>query len=268
MKLDADGVRRARALLFVPASRPDRFDKALAAGAHGVIVDLEDAVAPPDKDSARRAVADWLAAGGDAIIRVNAADTRWHDADVALAVDFGCPVMVPKAEDPAVAAAITDRGAGCPVVLLVETPVGVERARELSAAGGVVRLAFGNADLAAELGVAHDDHLALQYARSRLVLASAAAGIAAPLDGVTTSLRDAELVARDARHARRLGFGGKLCVHPSQVPAVVTGFAPTEEELRWAREVVRASAGVSAVDGSMVDRPLVARAQRLLDSPP
>jgi citrate lyase subunit beta/citryl-CoA lyase len=127
-----------------------------------------------------------------------------------------------------------------------------------------VRAAFGNVDLAARLGVAHDDHTALAYARSRLVVASAAAGIGPPVDGVTTAVRDEESLTADLALARRLGFTGKLCVHPFQLPYVDEAFAPSEEELGWARAVLGAGDSVTTVDGQMIDKPVLERARWLL----
>ncbi|WP_317617322.1 HpcH/HpaI aldolase/citrate lyase family protein [Streptomyces antnestii] len=251
----------ARTLLFVPGHRPDRFEKAAAAGADAVIIDLEDAVAPDGKDAARRHAADWLARGRDAVVRINAPGTPWWDADLDLVTAFGCPVMLPKAEDTDAIARIAEV---CAVIPLVETAAGIERALDVCRAPGVVRAAFGSVDLATELGVRHDDTLALAYARSRLVIAGAAAGVAPPLDGVTTALDDADTLAEDIHHARRLGFGGKLCIHPRQLPAVAEAFAPSEKELAWARKVLAAGDAVSAVDGVMVDRPVRERARRLL----
>ncbi|MFG2520337.1 HpcH/HpaI aldolase/citrate lyase family protein [Streptomyces sp. NPDC048527] len=257
---DRARIAAARTLLFVPGHRPDRFEKAAGAGADAVIIDLEDAVAPDAKDAARRHAADWLARGRDAVVRINAPGTSWWDADLDLVTAFGCPVMLPKAEDPEVIARIAEV---CAVIPLVETAAGTERALDVCCAPGVVRAAFGSVDLATELGVRHDDTLALAYARSRLVMACAAAGVAPPLDGVTTALDD-DALAQDLQHARRLGFGGKLCIHPKQLPAVTAGFAPTDEELAWARKVLAAGDAVSAVDGVMVDRPVQERARRLL----
>ncbi|RSD07346.1 HpcH/HpaI aldolase/citrate lyase family protein [Amycolatopsis eburnea] len=248
----------ARTFLFVPGDRPDRFGKAVASGADVVLLDLEDAVAPADKDAARAAVGTWLDGGGTAMVRINAPGTPWFDADAALVAARGVPVMVPKAEHPGVLAGFRE------VVALVETARGVERAGELAAVPSVTRLAFGSVDLAAELGVDPDDREPFAYARSRLVIASAAAGLAPPVDGVTTDLRDDDRLAADVRYARRLGFGGKLCVHPRQVAPVQMGFEPTEAEREWARRVVTAGASVSTVDGKMVDRPVLARARRIL----
>ncbi|MFF5140096.1 HpcH/HpaI aldolase/citrate lyase family protein [Streptomyces sp. NPDC013157] len=260
-----DLIATATSLLFVPGHRPDRFDKAASSGADLVIIDLEDAVAPEDKDRARDNAVAWLALGNRAVVRINPTGTPWSESDLAVAADHGCPVMVPKAEDPTVLMELAARTAGrCALVPLIETARGIGRAYELCATPGVVRAAFGNVDLAAQLGVAHDDHAALTYARSSLVLSSAAAGVSPPIDGVTTAVRDREALGSDIAHARGLGFTGKLCVHPYQLPYVNDGFAPTAEELRWARAVVHAGDSVTTVDGQMVDRPVLERARRLL----
>lgn len=263
---DAAGrIAAARSLLFVPGDRPDRYAKAHASGADLVIVDLEDAVAPADKDAARAHVAAWLAAGHRPVVRINAPGTPWAEADLAVAAEHGCPVMVPKSQDPAALSELAARTAGrCPLIALIETARGVLRAHEVAGVQGVVRLAFGNVDLAADLGVAHDDHLALTHARSQVVLASAAAGLCPPLDGVTTAVRDADALDADVAHGRRLGFAGKLCVHPAQLAAVAAGFAPSESELAWARSVLAAGDAVTTVDGRMVDKPVLDRARRLL----
>lgn len=256
-----DHIAAARTLLFVPGSRPDRFDKAAASGADLVIVDLEDAVAGPDKDRARDHVAAWLARGNRPIMRINAPGTPWSEADLMLAAQYAVPIMVPKAEDPAVLADLTSR---CPLVPLIETALGVERAHQVCSAPGVVRAAFGNVDLSAQLGTAPDDHTALAYARSRLVIASAAAAIASPIDGVTTAVKDPDTLRTDITHARRLGFTGKLCIHPSQLPHVAAGFTPTPEELRWAQRVLEAGEAVTTIDGQMIDKPVLDRARRVL----
>ncbi|MCX5417178.1 CoA ester lyase [Streptomyces sp. NBC_00059] len=257
-----DEIAAARTLLFVPGDRPDRFGKAAGSGADLVVIDLEDAVAAEDKERARRSAAGWAGLGTRTVVRVNAPGTPWFDADLRMAAGHGCPVMVPKAEEPAVLGRIA---ADCAVI---ETALGAERAYEVCSAPGVVRAAFGNVDLSAQLGVAHDDTLALAHARSRVVLASAAAGISPPVDGVTTAVRDLEVLAADTAHARRLGFSAKLCVHPAQIAPVASGFAPTGEELRWARAVLEAGDSVTTVDGHMVDKPVLERARRMLAGAP
>ncbi|MDX3387986.1 CoA ester lyase [Streptomyces niveiscabiei] len=262
---DTARIAAARTLLFVPGHRPDRFDKAAASGTDLVVIDLEDAVAADDKDRARDNADTWLGLGNTAVVRVNPPGTPWFEADLARAADHGCPILIPKAEDPYVLAEIVARTAGrCPMIPLAETALGIERAHSVCAVPGVVRAAFGNVDLATQLGVAHDDHVALTHARSRLVLASAATGVHAPLDGVTTAVRDPAALGADVAHARRLGFTGKLCIHPAQVGPVADGFAPTAGELRWARSVLDAGDSVTTVDGQMVDRPVLERARGVL----
>ena len=156
---------------------------------------------------------------------------------------------------------------GKPIIALVETAEGFDRLRETARAPGVVRLAFGSIDFQLDLGISGDDD-ALLYFRPRFVLESRLAQLAPPIDGVTTAVDDAERVARDAQAARRLGFGAKLCIHPRQVEAVNRCLSPSDAELEWARRVVDAAADVGgaavAVDGKMVDRPVLLRAQALL----
>ena len=272
--MNVDLLRAARTLLFVPGNRPDRFAKAEAAGADVVVIDLEDAVAPDDKDAARSDVAQWLSSGHAAVVRINGADTQWFDDDVAMlatvgignAAGAGAGVMIAKAE----ASEIVSRVAtalNAPVIPLIETAVGVPNAPGIAATQGVARIAFGAIDFAAELGVDPDDREALLHARSTLVLASAAARVASPVDGVTTALRDAEKLTDDVGYAARIGFRGKLCIHPSQVAAVHDRLAPTDDQVAWARRIVdatRADGSAVAVDGHMVDPPVVARAQQIL----
>ncbi|MEU6145583.1 CoA ester lyase [Streptomyces sp. NPDC047081] len=263
-----DDLAPARTLLFVPGHRPDRFAKAAGSGADGIVLDLEDAVGPELKDAAREHVRAWLADGGRGVVRVNAPGTEWYDADVAALSGRPCPVMLPKAADPdQVGRLLADLPAGSAVVPLIETAAGVLEARSICAAPGVVRAAFGSVDLGAGLGVDPDDRAALATARSLLVLASAAAGTAPPLDGVTTALDDERALRADTRHAATLGFSGKLCVHPRQVAVVHAEFAPSDEELRRAKEIVAAAGegSVAVLDGRMIDRPVVERARRLLD---
>ncbi len=254
-------------MLFVPGDRPDRFATAVGSGADVVVLDLEDAVAAADKDAARTAVNEFLATGVEVIVRVNGTDSEWFADDVAALEGARCAVMVPKAhnvsqlQDVAVGLA-----PGTPLIPLIETAAGVNAAAALCAAGSVVRAAFGSIDLGAELAVDPEVSEALLYARSAVVLGSAAAGCAAPLDGVTTDLRADGRLAEDVAHASRLGFGGKLCIHPSQVATVNERFSPSAAELQWARRVVAEATDGRAcvIDGKMVDKPVVARAHRML----
>ena len=262
---------RHRSYLFVPGDRPERFDEAVAAGADVPVLDLEDAVLPEAKGQARSAIRDWLAAGGRAAVRVNGIGTPWHAEDVALLAAPGVThVLLPKAEDAAALAVFAARiPAGLPIVPLVESAVGLCEARALAATRGVRQLAFGSVDFQLDTGI-EDDVTGLLYARSRLVIASAAAGIAPPVDGVTVALDDEERLAADVRAARGLGFGGKLCIHPKQVAPVHRGFAPDAAQLAKASAIVAAAEGAGngavRLNGQLIDRPVVERARSLLAS--
>ena len=259
-----------RSYLFVPADRPARFAKALAAGADAVIVDLEDAVAPAAKAAARDSLAAWLE-GADAapvFVRINAPHTPWFADDLRVcAMSAVQGVVVPKAEDTESLARAAAAVPGKTLLPLIETAIGFDAVRRLAAAAGVQRLLFGSIDFQADLGIEGDDD-ALLFFRSQLVLASRLAGLDAPVDGVTTSFEDDEAVARDTARARRLGFGGKLCIHPKQVGVVNRGFTPSEAEIDWAHCVLAAAAASGgaavALDGKMVDAPVLLRARMLL----
>lgn len=253
----------ARSLLFVPATRPERIGKALAAGADVTIIDLEDAVAPEDKDAARGALA---GVAHRAAVRINACGTPWFDADLAACRAARVPlVLLPKAEQPAQVQRVRDVLGDSAVIAIVETAAGFEEIAALARTPGVVRLAFGSLDLQAELRI-DDAGEPLHYFRSKLVLASRLGGLGAPIDGVCTALDDAAALDAELARARRFGFGGKLCIHPKQVAAVNAGFGPTDEQIAWAKRVVAAagSGGAARVDGRMVDAPVVARAREIL----
>ena len=252
----------------MPGDRPDRFDKAAAAGADAVILDLEDAVAPESKHQALDHVASWLAGGGRAVVRVNASGTTWHDAEIDVLRPSGAPIMLPKTECRDALATVAARLSGTPrIIALIETARGVRDIDDLCAEGGVARIALGNVDLSAELGVDAASQHALAYTRGRLVIASASAGLPAPIDGVTTAIDDLASLERDTEHGQEMGFGGKLCIHPRQVQTVNTGYSPTASDVAWARRIVNAdggAGGVLVVDGKMVDAPLVRRAQHII----
>jgi citrate lyase subunit beta / citryl-CoA lyase len=257
-----------RSLLFVPGSRPERFEKALAAGASAVIIDLEDAVAPADKDAARAALQAWLQPRHAVIVRINSADTAWFNDDLALCGSSGVAgVMLPKAESAETLAIV--RAAGARALLpLVESGAGLAALGELAGAPGVWRLAFGSIDLQVDLGLKDATEDELLPFRLQLVLASRLAGIGAPLDGVSTAIDDEDRLREDVQRARRLGFGGKLCIHPKQVGPVNRWLAPSEAEQHWARRVLAAAAASGgaavAVDGKMVDKPVLLRAEAIL----
>lgn len=248
--------------LFVPANRPERFEKAARAGADAVIFDLEDAVAADAKDAARAALSSGFTSA-PVVVRVNGLGTPWHVADMAALADGGfAAVMVPKAEATTAFAALCET-APIPVIALVETARGLADARQLARTTNVARLAFGSIDYCADLGCAHTRD-ALLAARSELVLASRLAGLAPPVDGVTTAIDDVHAIPGDARYARDLGFGGKLAIHPRQIAAIRDGFAPDDAEVAWAHKVLASGDGAAAVDGAMVDEPVRIRARAIL----
>lgn len=256
----------SRSFLFVPGDRPDRFDKAAASGAHGVILDLEDAVQPQAKAAARAAVAGWHGRGG-AYVRINGMDTPWFEDDLALARAHGLArLVIPKAE-PGVLHKVRERlGADVELIALIETVAGLFELRDACKAG-VSRLAFGNLDFSVDAGVSEGEG-ELDPVRLRLALESRYANLPAPIDGVFPALSDADGLARQVRRAKSLGCGGKLCIHPAQVAVVNGGFVASPEEADWARRVLAAAeqsgGGVISVDGKMVDRPVLLRARELL----
>ncbi|GAA3742085.1 citrate lyase subunit beta/citryl-CoA lyase [Spinactinospora alkalitolerans] len=282
-----------RSFLFVPGDRADRIAKARSGPAHAVVVDLEDAVAPAAKDGARGSAAAAIGGrprnGGPLLaVRVNGVASGLLEDDLAALEPvlhrLGLIVlpMVSGPADVAAAAALlgaAERRAGVErprgLLPLIETARGVLAAPEIAAADErVATLSVGPADLSAELGVEPTARgEALEHARSRLVLACAAAGLGAPIDGPFLDVRDHEGMLLAAARARLLGFAGKMALHPAQVEAVNAEFAPTEAELRRAREVDRAFraaeargvASIALADGTFVDPPVAARARSVLE---
>lgn len=255
----------ARTYLFVPGHRPERFDKALASGADAVVLDLEDAVGPVDKDGARESVRQRLLASNDRlVVRINDEASAWFAADLEL-LAHAAAVMLPKAEQASTIARLLEVNPKLAVLPLVETARGVLRAEALADAPGVQRLVFGTVDFALDLDLSGDP-LGLDYAASKLALASRAAGIASPVAGVTTALDDESVLLGDLERARAHGFGAKLCIHPKQVAPIHAALSPTAAQIDWAHRVIEAGASGAAVqvDGKMVDKPILLQAQRLL----
>lgn len=255
--------------LFVPGDRPDRFQKAAASGSDMIIIDLEDAVAPNLKDAARRSAAEYLSGGSPAVVRINAAGTAAFAGDLAaLARARPSAVMVPKFEYGQANLVRQVLGDDLPIIALVETAAALRDLSGLLLDGNVVQAAVGTMDLATELGCTPESKT-IEQARCLAVIASRIAGIAAPIDGITTTLDDAVAIEAAAREARAMGFCGKLCIHPRQVSHVLAAFVPTEQELAWARNILRhAGEGVGTVEGEMVDAPVIRRAQAILDRAP
>lgn len=256
-----------RSFLFVPGHQPEKFDKAFASGAHAVILDLEDAVAPDRKQHARQAVAAWLMNGQHAVVRINAAQTDWYEDDIAMLENAaGASVMLPKADEASLL--LTTRALpGRNVIGLVETVGAYMELRRIVNMPGLQRIAFGSVDFATESGI-DDVGEAMTSIRTQLVLESYHAGLLPPMDGVSLNFRDENQMRQDALRSRQLGFGGKLCIHPSQVLAVNAAFQPSLEEAQWARRVVEAfeasSGAATSVDGKMIDKPVVQKALQVM----
>lgn len=274
--------------LFVPASRPELFEKALASAADAISFDLEDAVAQARKAEARAALRHFLMAQASRsprktiIVRVNAVDSPHFKADVeAIAHDGVALVNLPKPRDPddvreavdALSAAERANGVGQPIGILlnIETPSALRRAHELASAHERVRgLQLGLADLFEPLGIARREPAAIQQAMFQLSLAAGEAGVFA-YDAAFADIKDQDGFTREAELARNLGFIGKSCIHPSQIVLANAVFRPSDDELAHAQRVVDAAAeadakglGAYVVDGKMVDAPFVARARAVL----
>lgn len=260
--------RIARSLLFVPGNRPERFAKAAASGAHEVVIDLEDAVAPDDKSLARDAVMEWLStARGNVMVRVNGADTPWFVKDLEMMSTLpDVPIMLPKADRENVQELVLNLE-GRSIVALIETTRGVKELPQIAAVSEVNRLAFGSVDFSVETGIS-DTGEAMTSIRNQFVLESCYAGLIPPVDGVDLEIEDAGGMRDASLRSKTLGFGGKLCIHPRQVAAVNAAFLPSDTEIDWAERVIAAmeksQGGATSVDGKMVDKPVVVKAERIL----
>jgi len=285
--------RLRRSLLFVPGGEPHKVERARETGADTLLFDLEDSVRPEAKAQARAHVAATLRAGGfgsaEPAVRVNPPGTPFFEEDLAAVVrNGGATVMVPKAESPEQLAAVDHAlerlerervgggrgGERVRILALVETPAGIVHASALCGpAPRVEALCFGHADFSLQMGLPEADASRgiAYHARCTLVLAARASGVV-PIDSVYLAVKDDEAFRRDAELGRNLGFEGKLCIHPRQVEIANAIYTPSAERVAYATRVVEAweraqadGQGVFTVDGKMVDAPLVAAQQRVLD---
>ena len=275
-----------RSKLFVPASRPELFAKAMAGPADAISFDLEDAVDESRKDGARKALAAFLAAlepghGKTLIVRVNGLATPHFEADVqAIAGARIDMVNLPKLEAAddvkacAAALARAERRVGAsPIAILatIETPRALRLAAQIAVASPrVAGLQAGWADLIEPLDIDRDNPATIESLMLQIRFAAGEAGVFA-YDGAWGDIRDPEGYTREARAARRLGYLGKSCIHPSQVPLANAVFRPTDEEIAHALKLVEAAEGARergvgafTVAGRMVDAPFIRRAEQLL----
>jgi citrate lyase beta subunit len=264
--------------LFVPAVRPDRFAKAVATGADAVCIDLEDGVSVEQKDEARdnalALLAEHPACRAEVMLRINEPGSDLGERDLAALVGAGVApdsLMVPKVSGPEALTSLERRLgpalAGLPLIVQIETARGLAAAETIATASpNVAVLFFGAVDLSAELGCAIEWD-ALLYARSRVVAAAALVGVDA-MDTPFMDVSDPDQLGEEAQAVQRLGFTGKAAIHPTQVPVIQGAFSPDAAAVAWARRMVEAYeanlGGVLLVDGKLIERPVIASAQRIL----
>ena len=277
-----------RSKLFVPGSRPELFGKALASEADAISIDLEDAIPENRKAEARAIVGDWLrtrpadTAHKRVIVRVNAMDTPHFRDDIAAVVQPGLDVLnLPKPDSIEAVREVCDdmaraeqaQGITRPVQLLlnIETPKALREAAALAQADPrVMGLQVGLGDLFEPLGLDRREVAAVQQVMFAVRMAAGEAGVQA-FDGAFANVRDTEGYLAEASLARRLGFAGKTCIHPSQVALANQAFRPTDAEIAQALKIIEAQAqaqaqglGAYLVDGRMVDAPFEQRARAIL----
>lgn len=277
-----------RSFMFTPANHPRRVEKVFQIGADAVILDLEDAVAVAEKVAAREDVVTAFSASQRKClhyVRINSVDTEYWLGDIRATVGPWLDgVVVPKVESAAalleVEAAIAEAesaaglAVGCLDILpIIETARGVETAAEIATAGSRIRrLAFGGGDYTLDLDYEWSaDEDVLAYARARLSHASRLGGLQPPIDTVVLQIKDDARFTASAQRGRKFGFGGKLCIHPSQIPLTNSIFSPSTQEIAHASAVVAAFEAAEAsgsasiqLDGYFIDYPIVYKSQRIL----
>ena len=256
------------ALLFCPADRPERYAKA-AERADAVILDLEDAVAAPDKIAARESLVAHQLDPARTIVRINPAGTDDHELDLVAIKSTGYRmIMLAKTGG----ARDLDRLGDYDVIALCETARGVVAAAQIAAIGCVVALMWGAEDLVASLGGSSSRHANGRYrdvaahARSSVLLAAVASGKAA-IDSVFLDIADTDALVLEARDAAAVGFTATACIHPGQVASIRAAYAPNGDELEFANAVLAAAQkerGVFAFRGLMVDAPVLSHARRVV----
>jgi citrate lyase subunit beta/citryl-CoA lyase len=257
-----------RSYLFAPGHNEKLLTRVFEAGADAVMLDLEDAVPPQAKPRARAMVVDVLSDRG-AWVRINAVGTQTAAADLEAIRGLAAGIRIPKVESADDVRWVRERAPGTPLICAIETARGILAAPEIASAPGVRHLSLGGVDLRRDLG-AGDGNLQTLYARSHLIVASRAAGIDPPIDGVYTRLDDDEGLREQSAFARSLGFFGKSAIHPRQLAVLHDVFTPSTEELEWAQAVLDAfeaadGEAVKLEDGEFVDLPVAERAHRLLE---
>ena len=264
---------RARTLLFVPGNRPERFQKAIDSGADAVVLDLEDSVPSDEKDTARQTVIQALPMLSDRaciVVRCNPVDSDQGSADLmALAGLPMAGLMVPKCESELGLRSVAQHLTQVALLPIIESARGYLALHEIAHATHVCRLVVGHIDFLADTGMTTSrGQTELDPLRFAVTLHSRAAQLASAVDGVSVSLEEESSWTEDSERALRFGMGGKLCIHPRQVPVVHAAFQPTDKELLWAQSVATAmsASGGAALQlkGQMIDAPVLLQAQRIL----
>lgn len=278
-----------RTMLFVPGNNPAMVKDAHIYGSDSIIFDLEDSVSPAEKDAARLLVYSALRSidygSIEKVVRINGLDTPWFEADVEAMVRGGIEVIrLPKTETAAdiqhleTLVAATERAAGIPVgtvrlMAALESPLAIINAYEIARASPrMIGIALSAEDFVTSMKTNRSaEGVELFEARGRIVIAARAAGVMA-LDTVFTDINDQEGFLREVRLIKQMGYDGKSVINPNQIPLVHAAFVPTEDEVKKARRVIEAAreaeergSGVVSLDGKMIDKPIVVRAQRVLD---
>ena len=254
----------ARSWLLVNGAHADRFGSAARSRADIVVLDIEDAVAPKDKDTARDNVVRWLAADNTDWVRVNGFGTPWWADDLAALADAPVGgVMLAMVESVDHVTETAKRLPNTPIVALVETARGLERITEIASAKGTFRLAFGIGDFRRDTGLG-EDPVTLAYVRSRFTVAATAADLPSAIDGPTIGSHALKLIEATAVSAE-FGMTGKICLSPDQCPVVNAGLSPSQDEISWAKEffVEFERDGGEIRNGS--DLPRIARASKILE---
>lgn len=263
--------------LFVPADRPDRFIKAINSGANAIIVDLEDSVADADKAVARQHIHNIPKLLGDTQtkiwLRINAPTTPHYADDVALIAN--CPhltgIVLPKAEHPFIINALYNH-AKLPILAVIETAQGLGAIREIAQSQGVAALSYGVLDLVRAFGLVRGSRGAESFfnqVRYELLLASRLANLPRPIESIFANFKDSKGLAEYAHHAYTMGFGGQLCIHPSQINLVNASYQPSDQQRVLAQKILKMHKNTNkiafAIDGVMVDLPLIDWAKEMLN---
>jgi citrate lyase subunit beta/citryl-CoA lyase len=274
-------IKQFRSLLFVPATSEHLWEKASQRGADAVVIDLEDAIPIEKKELARamapKAIQLLKDKGADVVLRVNSDPTLWQLDLVDMPLQSLSAIMLPKVETKdqvdAFSKALTQHCSATPppIAALLETPLGVLATSQIAGHPSLCALGFGAEDYSGAIGV-HPHALALTWPAQQVITGAHAYGLQCwGMAGSIAEVKDLDAFGKDVQFARRIGFTGSVCIHPNQVAIVNRGFSPSAAELEWAQKVVDAdqaarAKGLGAVllEGKMIDKPIVDRAQRWL----